>query len=336
MKPIAYSIAYLPGLLAMTAMYLGGWWLWTVPALIFLLVPAVELFIGGSARNSSDAETQNRKTQRIFEVMVYGIVPVHLTVVSLCLWQISQGVFSGWDWVGAVFSVGICCGMYGLNVGHELGHRSNKAGRFWALVLMSSSLYPHFLLEHNRGHHRRVATPEDPASARRGEWLYAFWFRSVIGGARSAWSLDKAHVIRVWASVGGVWLAVLFLLGPLAAVSWLAAGLVGIGLLETVNYIEHYGLQRQRKANGRYERTRPCHSWNANHPLGRVLLFDLTRHSDHHAYPGRRYQVLRSHEDAPLLPSGYPGLILLALCPPLFFAVMHPHLRREHQRLNAA
>ena len=314
---------------------LGGLWLWAVPLFIFGLVPLIEWVLKGSAHNVPPEQEQDRKEQRVFDGMVYGILPVQLTVLTLLLWQVSAGTLTGWSWVGATFTVGLCCGMYGLNVGHELGHRGGTFGRLSALTLMGSSLYPHFLLEHNRGHHRHVATPNDPASARHGEWLYLFWFRSVTGGFRSAWRIDRRHVVRVWTTTATVWMAVALVLGLSAALTWSAAGLIGIALLETVNYVEHYGLTRQLQPNGKYERTGPQHSWNANHPLGRVLLFDLTRHSDHHAYPGRRYQMLRSHEQAPLLPLGYPGMILMALCPPLFFAVMHPHLQRESIRLSA-
>ena len=333
MKPLFYTLAYIPGALALIGLAWGGAWLWTVPLFIFGLVPLVEVFLKGSSYNVSDAVARNRKEQRIFNALVYGIVPLHVAALALLLWNVSLGLYTGWEWCGATFTVGICCGMYGLNVGHEVGHRSGRTGKYSALLLMGSSLYPHFLLEHNRGHHRRVATPEDPASAQQGEWVYAFWVRSVVGGLRSAWGIDKGHVLRVWSGTLLVWCAVALGLGWMAALTWIAAGVIGIALLETVNYVEHYGLLRQKRPNGKYERTRPCHSWNANHPLGRALLFDLTRHSDHHAYPGRRYQVLRSHAEAPLLPSGYPGMILLSLLPPIFFQIMHPHIQREQQRL---
>ena len=109
---------------------------------------------------------------------------------------------------------------------------------------------------------------------------------------------------------------------------------IGFLLLETVNYLEHYGLQRQQKSSGRYERVRPEHSWNSNHPVGRALLFDLTRHSDHHANPNRKYPVLRHFDASPQLPTGYPGMILLALVPPVWFSVMHPHIERELSRVR--
>ncbi len=333
MHPLAYTVAYLPGLAAIGAVAVGGAWVWLVPAFIFVFVPSVELFAKGSKRNASGEAERTRKQQRIFDAMVFGIVPVQAAAVGLLIWQVGHGAFAGWELAGATFSVGLTCGAYGLNVGHELGHRTRRAARWSAQFLMASSMYPHFLLEHNRGHHRRVATPEDPASAGRGEVLYAFWFRSIVGGLRSAWSLDRRYVLRVWGATLAALGLVALTLGPAAAAAWMAAGLVGILLLETVNYVEHYGLQREALGNGRYERTRPCHSWNANHPLGRVLLFDLTRHSDHHAYPGRHYQVLRYFDASPQLPTGYPGMIVLALVPPLFHAVMHPHLDAEAARL---
>ena len=334
MHPLSYVVAYIPGLAALAALAFGGAWVWAVPAFIFVFVPTVELFMSGTTDNlDADAEAA-RKKSLLFDSIVWGIVPLQLGALGLLMWQVSRGTFEGWELAGAIFSTGLLCGAYGLNVGHELGHRPTKAGKLGGLVLMGSSLYPHFLLEHNRGHHRRVATPEDPASARRGDVLYPFWIRSIVGGFKSAWGLDKAHVARVWAVTLALLALVALTLGPAAAGAWIGAGLVGILLLETVNYVEHYGLSRKKLANGKYERTQPCHSWNANHPLGRILLFDLTRHSDHHAYPGRRYQVLRYFDGSPQLPTGYPGMILLALVPPLYFAVMHPHLDAEAARLE--
>ena len=334
MHPSIYLVAYVPGLAALAALAVGGAWVWAVPAFIFVFVPAVELFVKGTTANLSAEAERTRKQQRLFDAMVWGIVPLQLGALGLLVWQVSRGAFAGWELAGAIFSAGLTCGAYGLNVGHELGHRPTKAGRWGALVLMASSMYPHFLLEHNRGHHRRVATPEDPASAQRGDWIYPFWIRSMVGGLGGAWELDRAHVARVWGATLAALAAVGLALGPAAAAAWVGAGLVGILLLETVNYVEHYGLARKKLPSGRYERTRPCHSWNANHPLGRALLFDLTRHSDHHAYPGRRYQVLRYFEGSPQLPTGYPGMILLALFPPLFHAVMHPHIDAEEARLE--
>jgi len=143
----------------------------------------------------------------------------------------------------------------------------------------------------------------------------------------------RNQMLRFQVTQGICILAALLFFGPLATLGWIIAATIGFLLLETVNYVEHYGLSRNKMANGRYERTRPAHSWNSNHPLGRLLLFELTRHSDHHAYPGRKYPALRHFDTSPQLPTGYPGMILLALLPPLWFQIMNPHVEHEMTRL---
>jgi alkane 1-monooxygenase len=187
-------------------------------------------------------------------------------------------------------------------------------------------LYPHFWVEHNRGHHVRVATDDDPASAARGEALYPFWARSISGGVASAWRLDRRFCGRAWLGCAAALAAVAVGLGMVAALAWVGVALVAVLLLETVNYVEHYGLRRARGPDGRWERVGPRHSWNSEHALGRALLFDLTRHADHHAHATRPFHGLRRMEDAPALPTGYPGMILLSLLPPAFFAVMDRRL----------
>jgi alkane 1-monooxygenase len=204
----------------------------------------------------------------------------------------------------------------------------------------------HFFIEHNKGHHKRVATPEDPSSARYGETVYAFYFRSIVNSYRSAWEIANRdtqkkgcktfslhnemlhfHLIQI------LFIAtIFFVFGGNTTVLFLAAALQGILLLETVNYIEHYGLQRKQLAEGRWERAMPVHSWNSDHVIGRVMLFELSRHSDHHYLASRKYQVLRHHDDSPQMPTGYPGMMILATLPPLWFRVMNKRV----QRLQAA
>lgn len=242
--------------------------------------------------------------------------------------------------------MGLLCGTFGINVGHELGHRSNRFEQLLAKALLLSSLYMHFFIEHNRGHHKRVATPEDPSSARYGEWLYAFYFRSVINSYVSAWhiaSRDRRkkgqpvfslynemvqyHLIQMLFVTG-----IAFFFGWITTLLFLVAAGQGILLLETVNYIEHYGLQRRQLAEGKWERALPAHSWNSNHIIGRVMLFELSRHSDHHYLASRKYQVLRHHDDSPQMPTGYPGMMLLATVPPLWFWVMNKKIQSLQQK----
>ena len=332
------------GIYALAAVGLGslfahGAWTFALPIVAFGLIPALELFAPGTVANLSPEEEQRRLADRRYDWLLFGIAPLMLASIVLLVARVSVGARSGVDLVGAVVTVGLLCGALGINVAHELGHRAEALHRGLSRALLGMTLYAHFFVEHNRGHHLRVATAEDPASSRRGEWLYAFYVRSIVSGARSAfgiegerlrrqgrtaWSL-RNEVLLGWIIQAGAVGAVALVSVP-AAAAWVSAALLGILTLETINYVEHYGLARSVRADGRPEPVRPRHSWNANHSVGRALLFDLTRHSDHHANPRRPYPVLRHFDEAPQLPTGYPGMMVLAAVPPLFFAVMHRRL----------
>jgi alkane 1-monooxygenase len=239
--------------------------------------------------------------------------------------------------------MGVSCATLGINVAHELGHRHKAHEKVMAKLLLLTSLYMHFIIEHNRGHHRRVSTPEDPSSARKGEILYAFWFRSVTQAYLSAWKLERGmlqkkgkpfislhnEMIRFTIFQIAFVIGILLLFGPVATLGFIAAAVMGFLLLETVNYIEHYGLSRKELSPGRYEKTRPVHSWNSDHALGRLMLFELTRHSDHHAYSGRKYQTLRHYDESPQMPAGYPAMVVLSTIPPIWFKVMHRHMEKS-------
>jgi alkane 1-monooxygenase len=241
--------------------------------------------------------------------------------------------------IGLALTVGTVAGV-GINTAHELGHKKEKHERWLAKIALAQTFYGHFYIEHNRGHHVRVATPDDPASSRMGENLYAFLPRTVVGSLRSAWRLEQPRFRRRGQShwslrndVLNAWLMSVVLWGLLIAVFGvrivpflLIQAVVGISLLEIVNYLEHYGLLRQRERTGRWERVRPGHSWNSNNIATNVLLYHLQRHSDHHANPTRRYQALRDVDDAPVLPTGYAGMILIALVPPWWRRVMDPRV----------
>ena len=348
MKPITYFISYIFPILALVTMQQGGLSLFCVPFFTFGLVPFVELFLRGTSRNLSREEEQKRLKSPIFDWLLYLLVPIQVFVVGMMIHLVSIGQLHGFSLLGAILSVGICCGSFGINTAHELGHRSSRHEQLMSKILLWTSLYMHFFIEHNKGHHAKVATPDDPASSQKNQWLYSFWFRSVVWGWFSAWKIEnnrlRKHKFRIFnlknqmlhfhgiqlMTVIGIWLFA----GWLACLAFIGSATVGFLLLETVNYVEHYGLSRNHKANGRYERVRPHHSWNSNNPLGRILLFELTRHSDHHAFPGRTYPNLRHFDSSPQLPTGYPGMILLALCPPLFFAVMNPRLKLEKKRME--
>jgi alkane 1-monooxygenase len=207
----------------------------------------------------------------------------------------------------------------------------------------------HFFIEHNRGHHKNVSTDEDPASSRLGETVYSFYFRSIWGGWISAWHLEAEklrknqqpfwsvhnEMLRFQILQLSLLVFIYLIFGTQALIYFIGSATIGFLLLETVNYIEHYGLRRKKKDNV-YERTLPIHSWNSNHPIGRLVLLELSRHSDHHFIANRKYQTLRHFDESPQMPTGYPGMMLLALASPLWFWVMHKRIEKYRKTLEGA
>jgi alkane 1-monooxygenase len=307
----------------------------------FILIPLLELLILPNAKNMSEAEEAIAKNDRLYDWFLYLIVPLQYMALYWFLAGITDQSLVWWERMGRILSMGLACGTFGINVGHELGHRVKPYEQWLAKALLLTSLYTHFFIEHNKGHHKNVSTPVDPSSAPKGMTLYRFWLRSVSGTWRDAWLIAKEDLRKQGLPALHFknemlqlqMLQVIFLLLIIFKFGWAACGffvvaaILGFLLLETVNYIEHYGLARKETAPGKYERAQPQHSWNSNHVLGRLMLFELSRHSDHHYLASRKYQVLRHHDEAPQLPTGYPGSILLATVPPLWFAVMDKRLR---------
>jgi alkane 1-monooxygenase len=333
-----------------------GWGvsLWIGPIVILVVVPLIDLVAGLDRANPPDDVIEALEQDRYYRWITYLFLPVQYLGFVGALWLIARGDplasvggpgggdLSTWDRVGLAISIG-CIGGIGINTAHELGHKRERAERWLSKIALAQSFYGHFYIEHNRGHHVRVATLEDPASSRFGESFYAFWPRTVLGSLRSAWSLERRrlarrgrHPFRLSNDVLNAWLMSAVLWGGL--VVWLGVGIVpyllvqavvGFSLLEVVNYMEHYGMLRRRVGVGvreRYERVDPSHSWNSNNVATNVLLYHLQRHSDHHANPTRRYQTLRDFEESPVLPTGYAGMIVLALVPPLWRRVMDPRV----------
>jgi len=245
--------------------------------------------------------------------------------------------------IGLIVSIGIVLGVNGINVGHELGHRQTTNERFIGKALLLPSFYMHFYIEHNYGHHLHAATPEDPATARFNQSVYSFWFTSTVRQYFSAWKiqiklLKNINLSFISLKNDMLWftifqlaylLGVFSLFGIKTFVFAVATGVVGFILLETVNYIEHYGLLRQQTKSGRYERVKEVHSWNSNHIVGRIVLYELTRHSDHHYKSSKKYQVLDCHEESPQMPFGYPTSMVLAMLPPLWFKIMNKRIPKE-------
>lgn len=323
-----------------------GWLTWSPMIHAWILLPFAELFIQPDKKNMDAAEEELAKADPLYDLMLYIIVPLQYTALFIFLNSFHTTGLHWWEITGRIFSMGLLCGTFGINVAHELGHRIKRFEQILSKALLLTSLYMHFFIEHNKGHHKNVATPEDPSSARYNEPLYTFWFRTVIFSYISAWKIADAEIKKSGRPVFSLQnemvqvqliqlifiLAVYFLFGGVITLYFLAAATIGFLLLETVNYIEHYGLQRKETADGKYERAMPEHSWNSNHILGRLMLFELSRHSDHHYLASRKYQVLRHHEEAPQLPTGYPGSMLLAMLPPLWFRIMNGKIRKMKAR----
>ena len=312
------------------------------PVLIFGIFPALDLAIGVDPRNPPEEVTRQLEQDRYYRWCTYLYLPIQYAgLIFAChLW--ASGGLSTVGSVGLALTVGMVSGI-AINTAHELGHKRTSIERRLSRVALAQSGYGHFYIEHNRGHHVRVATPEDPASARLGESFYAFLPRTVTGSVRSAWHLEAERLRRTGSSpwtvkndILGAWGLTVLLFAALTGAFGtevlpylLLQAVVGFSLLEIVNYLEHYGLLRQHREDGRYERTRAEHSWNSSSAASNVLLYHLQRHSDHHANPVRRYQVLRHVDDAPQLPTGYAGMIVAAIIPPLWRRTMD-HRVLEH------
>lgn len=319
-----------------------GWTVWIPMMVAWILIPVLELLIRPDPTNLDTAQEELARSSGVYDLLLYIIVPLQYTALFEFLQGMMQDTLSNTEALGRTAVMGLLCGTFGINVGHELGHRVKKGEQILAKALLLTSLYMHFFTEHNKGHHKRVATPDDPSSARYNEPVYLFYFRTILYSYLSAWHIanEETRKIKkplfsfhndmvVFTYIQAAILALIFsVFGAYALFHFLGAAFMGILLLETVNYIEHYGLSRKPIADGKYERALPCHSWNSDHILGRVMLFELSRHSDHHYMASRKYQVLRHHDDAPQMPTGYPGMMLLSLLPPAWFYVMNRRIRQ--------
>lgn len=336
-KDVKYLLAYTLPLCGFLGLWLQGYWSPGSFYIAFVVIPILELAFKGSSHNLSEAEELEKSRSSFFDILLSLNIPILYGAIVFFFYTITYRTLSGAELVWSVLNTGILIGTLGINVGHELGHRSTAYEQTLAKILLLPAMYMHFFIEHNRGHHKNVATDDDPASARRGEIVYGFWFRSIAGGYINAWRLESKRLQqsgRAFWSIHNQMLVFQFIqaaylllvglaFGPYAVVFALAIALVGVLLLESVNYIEHYGLRRRLLPNGRYEPVSPQHSWNSDHDLGRIFLYELTRHSDHHYKASRKYQILRHWDESPQLPVGYPGAIVLSLLPPLWFAIMN-------------
>lgn len=306
-----------------------GHWLgayWYAFFVFWIVVPVLDRLVGRSAQPSSPEELQRLEGNPFFGWVLRAWVPLQLGLIAWGAWLVGSGGVTGLDALLFTLSVGLATGGAGITIAHELGHKRAATDRLLSRALLVSVSYGHFTVEHNRGHHVRVATPEDPASARYGESYWAFLPRTLAGSLRHAWELDRREVLGSWAATLAIAAALGAAFGPLSLAYFVGQSAMAVALLEAVNYIEHYGLVRRKLADGRYERPAARHAWDAYERLSNSFLVHLQRHADHHLNPMRPYAALQPQEDSPQLPMGYPGMVPLAFLPPLWFAVMNPRV----------
>jgi len=335
-RDLKYLSAFIIPVLVYWGIQTGGLASYAAMLFAFVFVPLIEPILQQSEQNLDLLEKESKDKSLFFDLLLYLNIPILYFLIFLFAVKAGQYAYTSFEIVGNILSLGLLLGSAGINVAHELGHKPQWYARLSAVVLLTPSLYTHFYIEHNRGHHRNVATPEDPATAHKGESLYRFWIRSFLGGYLHAWQLESKRLAQsgravlsvnnlmlVFTGIQGVYiLCIILMFGWTPAFYLLAAGTISFLFLETINYVEHYGLMRRQLESGRYERVQPWHSWNSNHYLGRIILYELTRHSDHHFIANKKYQLLDHHDRAPQLPFGYPTSMLMSMMPPLWFGVM--------------
>ncbi|WP_028803713.1 alkane 1-monooxygenase [Streptomyces sp. 142MFCol3.1] len=341
---LALAVPTLPfqagGLVHLTGLSALWWW---GPFFAFVIVPACDRLIGSDVANPPEEAVPGLEADRYYRWCTYLYLPLQFGALVWACAQWADGRMSVAAGLGLAATTGVVSGV-AINTAHELGHKREQLERRLSRMALAQSCYGHFYVEHNHGHHIRVATPEDPASSRMGENFYQFLPRTVLGSVRSAWHLERRRlnrrgkptasrhndILTAWAISAALFTVLTAVFGWVILPYLLLQAVLGICLLETVNYLEHYGLLRQRRTDGRYERVAPQHSWNSNNTISNLFLFQLQRHSDHHANPLRRYQTLRHFDEAPQLPSGYASMIVLAWCPPLWRKVMDPLLAAHY------
>jgi alkane 1-monooxygenase len=317
--------------------------MWFPPLFLYAVIPLLDKLLGKDPHNPPEEVVEQLSKDKYYRYCVYAFVPLQFIALIWSMFAVSGGTLSWFGIVGLGWSIALTNGV-AFNTAHELGHKNDRLERWLSKLTLAPTAYGHFCVEHNRGHHVRVATPEDPASSRYGESYYQFLPRTIIGGLKSAWHLEKTRLegrgLSVWSVQNEnlqAWaMSVVLFAGLTAAFGWivlpflLVQAFFSATLFEIINYVEHYGLCRQKNENGRYERCKPEHSWNSNHLVTNLMLYQLQRHSDHHANPSRSYQALRHFEDVPQLPNGYAGMVVLAYFPPLWRKVMDPKVEAHY------
>ncbi len=339
MHKFKYIGTYLSPLLAIFSLQCSGYLAFTAIFVLYVFIPLLENNLPKNTYNFNKIEKKLAKEDKYYDWVLYLLVPLHLYTGYVFLTTVNNLVLSTPDTIAHVLTMGTILGVNGINGGHELGHKTGQPFKlFLAHILLTSSMQNHFMTYHNSGHHRDVATPNDLTTAKKGDIFYVFAIKSQIGGYFKTWKLESEklkikgksqllnamiiHTILPWSMLGVIY----FFFGFKVALLYFLASVFGISILEAQNYFSHYGLTRKQKEDGTYENVKAIHSWNSDHILGRIILFELTRHSDHHYMGGKAYQTLESKEESPMLPYGYPAMLILSYFPFLFRPIMEKQL----------
>ena len=342
MKDLKYLMSYSIALMAFIGISLGGFYNYLAVVFTFIFIPILETIVKKSNEEYTQEEKESRLLDPFFDLLLYFNIPI---VFGIFFFSLDKLIYTSSisDIIGIILSASIVMATNGINVGHELGHRKSIIARTCSKLLYLPCQYMHFYIEHNFGHHLHVATPEDGATAKYNQSVYSFWFTSVTKQYFDAWKNQKTLLKTKNSSffslkndmlwyhlIQPIYLLIIYYLFSFEVMIFaFVVGIISFLFLECINYIEHYGLQRKKLDSGRYERVQPHHSWNSNFNIGRITLYELTRHSDHHYKSSKKYQVLDSFKECPTLPVGYPASILLSFIPPLWFWVMNPRVPNE-------
>ncbi|QSE97196.1 alkane 1-monooxygenase [Fulvivirga lutea] len=351
-KKLGFFSAFVFPALVVGGYYLGGWWNYMALAHAFVILPVIDQLLGIDKSNVPEDKVKEVSAEYFYRFVTFIWTYVQVAFVIWGCYVIAMGQWSGWyELIGFTLGFAVVTGGIGITVAHELGHKKEAIERFYSKVLLMTVSYMHFYIEYNKGHHVHVATMGDPATSRKNESFYAFWVRSVFLGYAHAWKIENNRLKRkgksafslsnnmIWFAIlpilfAGVMTAILsYFSGTIewgVAVFFFAQSFFAFTLLELVNYVEHYGIQRKEVSPGRFERVTPIHSWNASHLVSNFFLFQLQRHSDHHANAIKRYQVLDHYDESPQLPAGYSTMIIIAMIPPLWFVMMNKRLEKWH------
>lgn len=335
-----FSIGFLLPPIVFFAARQGGWWTWAPVLAVYAGLPLADALSALNPVHHSAGDTAALSGRIGFRLVTWLWVPVEFALVVWTLTRVSTQPLTGVELTGLIFSIGTVTGGIGITYAHELVHRPGRFELALGDILLALVTYPHFAIEHVYGHHKHVATPADPVSARRGEGFWAFLPRAVFGGIRHAWHIEAVRadrdrrsrwslenrMVRYALTSALLYAMILNVFGPTATLLFAAQGVVGVVMLEAINYVEHYGLVRLERRPGEYERVSAKHSWDSNHRVSNWLLINLARHSDHHLLASKRYQALESVEASPQLPWGYGTMLLVAMVPPLWRRVMDPRL----------